>query len=270
MKNSVQLSTSAATPPTTTIYAEFAGRVREQVTATVHARRGGRQFNVGQSATLTGNETCPALGGLCVEHEDDFGDIIHTGPEAAVTAGDSAGLVPIHLVKWGNDKPYIVYGWDAIELDVAAADEAIAAHRKHYAAFIADRTTLAALTTEPSPAPGHFPWCASGGCSHVYEDGDEMEHNSDWLVLPADIDCSGSSIKVADPRRGFIAAQLGHTEGVTKPDGTLPSPEVLLSYQGESCGLDTAQFDAFIDQVADFHAGLVAMRRQMDAKQAAK
>lgn len=88
-------------------------------------------------------DRCQLLDGQCTEHTNDHGEIIHRGPESSITAGNQVDLLPFHLVQWGNDKPYIVYGWEADELDLSGVDAAIEAEQKHLAALVEARAHLA-------------------------------------------------------------------------------------------------------------------------------
>jgi hypothetical protein len=97
---------------------------------------------------------CTALDGQCVEHEDDFGDHIHSGEYHALAIGDETDLLPICLKKWNDGRPYIVLGWGCAELDVAAADAAISALAAHLAHFREQRDHLATAIEH---------WAANGG-----------------------------------------------------------------------------------------------------------
>jgi hypothetical protein len=88
--------------------------------------------------------TCTVLAGQCVEHEIDCDDFIHSGQEVTLDVGEHTDLLPFVLRKWGDGQPYIAYGLDCRELDVAGADAVIDAELRHVAALIDARNHLAA------------------------------------------------------------------------------------------------------------------------------
>jgi hypothetical protein len=89
---------------------------------------------------------CTALGGQCVEHEDDHGEIIHKGPEHTAAGPYGDHLLTHQLMQFGNAAPTLIYvdnfGWS--DLNSAAVDSLIADTQKQLGSLCKARQHLAA------------------------------------------------------------------------------------------------------------------------------
>lgn len=102
-------------------------------------------------------EGCDRLGRMCVQHENDFGDLIHRGARHTVPAGPfGKHLLEHQLVQWSDDsKPVLGFAGDLdwSELGLPDVDALIAAVEKQLVGLRDCRAALAAALGAPPTEP---------------------------------------------------------------------------------------------------------------------